>query len=86
MLACEVDDLTQIYPRQDQPGSGGLTLHIAPGEMFGILGDNGAGKRTLVRQMAVDLGVLAPVGGGAPPRLAPALEDCLLTLPRPETV
>jgi ABC-type multidrug transport system ATPase subunit len=38
----------------------GLTLHVAPGEVVGLLGHNGAGKTTTVRLLA---GLLAPDEG-----------------------
>ena len=38
----------------------GISLTIAPGEVFGLLGPNGAGKTTLVRQL---VGVLRPDAG-----------------------
>jgi ABC-2 type transport system ATP-binding protein len=35
----------------------GLTLHIAPGEVFGFLGPNGAGKTTTVRMLCALIGI-----------------------------
>lgn len=40
----------------------GLTLAIAPGEIFGFLGPNGAGKSTVVKML---LGLIFPSGGSA---------------------
>ena len=40
----------------------GLTLAIAPGEIFGFLGPNGAGKSTVVKML---LGLIFPSGGTA---------------------
>ncbi|MFP4364754.1 MAG: ABC transporter ATP-binding protein [Spirochaetia bacterium] len=39
-----------------------VSLHVAPGEIFGILGPNGAGKTTLIRIL---IGLLAPNSGKA---------------------
>jgi ABC-2 type transport system ATP-binding protein len=40
----------------------GLTLHVAAGEIFGLLGPNGSGKSTAIRLL---LGMLRPTGGAA---------------------
>ncbi|MEO8432081.1 MAG: ABC transporter ATP-binding protein [Acidobacteriota bacterium] len=40
----------------------GLTLSVAPGEVFGLLGPNGAGKSTTLRMLAT---LLKPTGGRA---------------------
>ena len=40
----------------------GLTLQVAPGELFGIVGPDGAGKTTTLRMLA---GVLRPTAGDA---------------------
>jgi ABC-2 type transport system ATP-binding protein len=44
----------------DQIAVSGLTLDIAPGEVFGLLGPNGAGKTTTLRMLA---GIYAPDSG-----------------------
>ena len=38
-----------------------FTLHVAPGELFGLVGPNGAGKTTLMKVLAT----LVPVTGGS---------------------
>jgi ABC-2 type transport system ATP-binding protein len=40
----------------------GLTLDVSPGELFGLVGPDGAGKTTTLRMLA---GVLHPTGGDA---------------------
>jgi ABC-2 type transport system ATP-binding protein len=40
----------------------GLSFHVAPGELFGIVGPDGAGKTTTLRMLA---GVLPPTAGDA---------------------
>src|SRR5512144_3051443 len=39
-----------------------VTLSVAPGEIFGLVGPDGAGKTTLMRLLA---GILDPTGGDA---------------------
>ena len=46
MVVYEVIDLTKVYPRQTVPANDRLTLSVTAGEIFGLLGDNGAGKTT----------------------------------------
>ena len=60
MIAYDIQDITKIYPRQSRPANDHVTLRVAEGEIFGLLGDNGAGKTTMVRQM---VNVLRPTSG-----------------------
>ncbi len=46
-LAVEVDDLTKHYG--DVHALDGVSVQVAPGEIFGLLGHNGAGKSTMIR-------------------------------------
>ena len=48
----EIEELVKIYPGQAQPANQDINLQINSGEIFGLLGDNGAGKSSLVLQMA----------------------------------
>ena len=59
-IVYEIRGITKIYPGTAQPANVGVSLEIHEGEIFGLLGDNGAGKTTVVRQM---VGVLVPTSG-----------------------
>ncbi|HET9316292.1 MAG TPA: ABC transporter ATP-binding protein [Vicinamibacteria bacterium] len=58
--AVELRDLTKRFG--DFVAVGGITLDVQPGEIFGFLGANGAGKSTTIRMMC---GLLRPSGGTA---------------------
>jgi len=45
-----IDNLTKKYG--DKTAVDNLTLHIAPGEIYGFIGHNGAGKTTTLRSIA----------------------------------
>ena len=49
-----IENLTKRYG--DKKAVDGLTLHIAPGEIYGFIGHNGAGKTTTLKAVA---GILA---------------------------
>jgi ABC-2 type transport system ATP-binding protein len=49
-LPLEVGGVAKAFG--SRPALAGVTLRIAPGEIFGLLGPNGAGKTTLVRAIA----------------------------------
>ena len=53
-----IDDLSRRYG--DVVAVNGISLDVQPGEMFGLIGPDGAGKTTTLR---VTLGLLAPSGG-----------------------
>jgi ABC-2 type transport system ATP-binding protein len=50
----------QFGYRRGQPLFNGLNLELAPGNLYGVLGRNGAGKSSLLRLMA---GLLHPWAG-----------------------
>jgi sodium transport system ATP-binding protein len=53
-----IENLTKSFG--DAVAVGGLSLSVAPGEIYGLLGPNGAGKTTTLRVLA---GILAPTSG-----------------------
>ncbi|KAM8765599.1 phospholipid-transporting ATPase ABCA7 [Rhynchonycteris naso] len=55
-------DLTKVYPQQRTPAVDRLCLGIPPGECFGLLGVNGAGKTSTFRMVTGDT---LPSGGEA---------------------
>jgi len=54
MNILEINGLTKAYGKRKAVD--GLTLHIAPGEIFGFIGQNGAGKTTTIKSVC---GILA---------------------------
>jgi len=54
----DVHDLTKLYG--DFPAVQGLSFHVAPGEVLGLVGPNGAGKTTTLRSIA---GIIVPTRG-----------------------
>ena len=59
MVACGFSDLRKVYGKRIVANDG-ISLQIAPGEVYGLLGPNGAGKSTLVKQV---IGLLKPTSG-----------------------
>jgi sodium transport system ATP-binding protein len=55
-----VDNLTKLFG--PHAAVDGLSLSVAPGEIYGLLGPNGAGKTTTLRVLA---GILSPSSGRA---------------------
>jgi len=65
--AIETRDLTKTYVegwlrRKRQPALRGVSLRVERGEIFGLLGGNGAGKTTFIKTL---LGVIRKSGGEA---------------------
>ena len=56
----EIEDLTKHYG--DVRALDGVSLQTAPGEIFGLLGHNGAGKSTMIRILT---GRATPTSGRA---------------------
>ena len=46
----KINGLTKTYG--DKKAVDDLTLHIAPGEIYGFIGHNGAGKTTTIKSCA----------------------------------
>lgn len=49
MVAIRISHLTKTYGRSKKPAVDNVSLSIAPGEVYGFLGSNGAGKSTTIR-------------------------------------
>ncbi|AJE04165.1 ABC transporter ATP-binding protein [Geobacter pickeringii] len=60
MDAIHTDNLTKRFG--DLTAVDGLTLTVAPGELFGLVGSDGAGKTTTMRMLC---GIMDPSGGEA---------------------
>jgi ABC-2 type transport system ATP-binding protein len=58
--AIEARELTRRFG--DFTAVNAITFHVEPGEVFGFLGANGAGKTTAIRML---IGALAPTSGSA---------------------
>ena len=56
----KVEDLWHIYPKGNVTALKGVSLEISPGEIVGIIGQNGSGKTTMVKHF---VGLLKPTRG-----------------------
>ena len=45
-IVYSVSRLTKIYPGTNTPVNDAISFNVEQGEIFGLLGDNGAGKST----------------------------------------
>jgi ABC-2 type transport system ATP-binding protein len=57
-----IDTLTKTYPGANTPALDKLSLEVHPGEVYGFLGSNGAGKSTTIRLL---LNFIQPTNGSA---------------------
>ena len=55
-----VNNLKKIYPKSDRVAVDGISFELRPGEIFGFLGQNGAGNSTTIKCIT---GIL-PFDGG----------------------
>ncbi len=78
MFVYDLQSVTKSYGSDSPPVNREIALQIAPGEIFGLLGDNGAGKTTLVRQM---VNLIQPDSGRILFRGRP-MQDDPLRIPR----
>jgi ABC-2 type transport system ATP-binding protein len=51
MVMLQIENLSKIYPGNKRAVDG-LSLDVAPGEIYGFIGHNGAGKTTTLRSVA----------------------------------
>lgn len=56
------NNLTKVYPGSALPALDKLNLRVQPGEVYGFLGANGAGKSTAIRLL---MNFIQPTGGSA---------------------
>lgn len=57
-----IDQLTKVYAGSSTPALNKLSLHVNPGEVYGYLGANGAGKSTTIRLL---MNFIQPTSGTA---------------------
>ncbi|RWZ79400.1 MAG: ABC transporter ATP-binding protein [Candidatus Chaera renei] len=60
--AISLNGLSKVYAGAAEPALRGVSLAIAPGEIYGFLGPNGAGKSTCIRTL---MGFIRPTAGKA---------------------
>lgn len=60
MSVYSIRALCKTYPGQGRAANDDISFDVQPGEIFGLLGDNGAGKSTVVKQLA---NLLRPTSG-----------------------
>jgi ABC-type multidrug transport system ATPase subunit len=68
MAGITINQLRKTYDKGRTLALDDISLHIHPGELFGIIGPDGAGKTSLLRILAT---LLLPDSGSCQPPLAP---------------
>ncbi|QQS19743.1 ABC transporter ATP-binding protein [Candidatus Saccharibacteria bacterium] len=61
-VSIDIQNLTKLYPGTTTPALDALRLQVKPGEVYGFLGANGAGKSTAIRLL---MNFIQPTKGGA---------------------
>jgi ABC-2 type transport system ATP-binding protein len=61
-VSIQIENLTKRYHGAKVASLQGLTLQVAPGEIYGFLGPNGAGKSTTIRTL---MNFIQPTSGSA---------------------
>ena len=56
----KVENLRKVYPKSDRVAVDDISFELRPGEIFGFLGQNGAGKSTTIKCLT---GILPFEGG-----------------------
>lgn len=56
--ALDIDNLWAVYPGAENPVLRGINLEVKKGEIFAIIGENGAGKSSLARMLLGELHIL----------------------------
>ncbi|MFA7032603.1 MAG: ABC transporter ATP-binding protein [Bacilli bacterium] len=53
VLSIDFEDVSFTYPGMDKPTLEHLTFHIKPGEKIALVGENGAGKSTIIKLLSL---------------------------------
>lgn len=59
-VAIELDNVSKVYPGQDQPAVDGFSMKIEPGELIMFVGPSGCGKTTTMKMINR---IIEPTGG-----------------------
>ena len=74
IIMLNIQHLTKVYGEKKAVDD--LSLHIAPGEIYGFIGHNGAGKTTTLRSVVgilqFDAGEIASAASPSAPTPSPA--------------
>lgn len=81
IIMLNIQHLTKVYGEKKAVDD--LSLHIAPGEIYGFIGHNGAGKTTTLRSVVgilqFDAGEITIGGKSIPPTPSPASGSWLIS-------
>jgi ABC-2 type transport system ATP-binding protein len=62
MQAVEIKNLTKVYSKDAPIAVDNISLSVSPGELFGLIGPDGAGKTSVFRMLTT---LLLPGSGSA---------------------